>query len=107
MLKQIYPAGTILKDVLMLDTRDGYSMGKQISSYSITVKVPGVFDNKSFKDVLVTGHRERSLSSLPLPFTINTTSAKAFEMIPGVSRDKSSDLILKRPFETVDSLLKR
>lgn len=103
MLKKIYPAGTILKDVLMLDTRDGYSMGKQISSYSITVKVPGVFNNKSFKNVLVTGHRERSLSSLPLPFTINTTSAKAFEMIPGVSRDKSSDLILKRPFETVDS----
>lgn len=103
MLKQIYPAGTILKDTLMLDTRDGYSMGKQISSYSITVKVPGIFENKSFKDVLVTGHRERSLSSLPLPFTINTTSAKAFEMIPGVSKDKSSDLILKRPFKTVDS----
>jgi radical SAM superfamily enzyme with C-terminal helix-hairpin-helix motif len=78
-------------------------MGKQISSYSITVKVPGVFDNKSFKDVLVTGHRERSLSSLPLPFAINTTSAKGFEMIPGVSRDKSSDLILKRPFETVEA----
>ena len=103
MLKQIYPAGTILKDILMLDTRDGYSMGKQISSYSITVKVQGVFENKSFKDVLVTGHRERSLSSLPLPFTINSTSAKAFEMIPGVSKDKSSDLILKRPFETVES----
>ena len=103
MLKKIYPAGTILKDTLMLDTRDGYSMGKQISSYSITVKVPGVFENKSFKDVLVTGHRERSLSSLALPFTINTTSAKAFEMIPGVSREKSSDLILKRPFKTVES----
>ncbi len=102
MLKKIYPAGTIIKDTLMLDSRDGYSMGKQISSYSITVKVPGMFDNKSFKDVLITGHRERSLAALPLPFTINTTSAKAFEMIPGVSKDKSSDLILKRPFKTVD-----
>jgi len=103
MLKKIYPAGTILKDTLMLDSRDGYSMGKQISSYSITVKVPGVFENRSFKDVLVTGHRERSLSSLPLPFAINTTPAKAFEMIPGISREKSSDLILKRPFKSVDS----
>jgi len=103
MLKKIYPAGTILKDTLMLDTRDGYSMGKQISSYSITVKVPGVFENKSFKNVLVTGHRERSLASLPLPFAINSTSAKAFEMIPGISKDKSSDLILKRPFKTLDA----
>jgi len=103
MLKKIYPAGTILKDILMLDSRDGYSLGKQISSYSITIKVPEVFENRSFKDVLVTGHRERSLSSLPLPFTINSASAKAFEMIPGVSKDKSSDLILKRPFKSVDS----
>ncbi len=102
MLKKIYPAGTIIKDTMMLDSRDGYSMGKQISSYSITVKVPGVFDIKSFKDVLVAGHRERSLSALPLPFTINSTSAKAFEMIPGISRDKSSHLILKRPFATVE-----
>ena len=103
MLKKIYPAGTIIRDTLMLDSRDGYSMGKQISSYSITVKVPGVFENKCFKDVLVTGHRERSLSSLPLPFTINSTSAKAFEMIPGISREKSSDLVLKRPFKTTGS----
>jgi len=100
MLKKIYPAGTIIRDTLMLDSRDGYSMGKQISSYSITVKVPGVFENKSFRDVLVTGHRERSLSSLPLPFNINSAPAKAFEMIPGISREKSSDLVLKRPFKT-------
>ncbi len=102
MLKKIYPAGTILKNIFMLDTRDGYSMGKQIASYSITAKVPGIFEMKSFKDVLVMGHRERSLSSLSLPFTINSTTAKAFEMIPGISKDKSSGLILKRPFKSID-----
>lgn len=103
MLKKIYPAGTILKDVMTLDSRDEYSMGKQIASYSITVKVPGIFRNRSFNDVLVTGHRERSLSAITVPFIVNSATAKAFEMIPGISRDKSSDIIIKRPFKTVDS----
>lgn len=103
MLKQIYPAGTVLKDILMLDTRDGYSMGKQVSSYSITVKVPGIFENRSFKDVLVSGHRERSLSSIVLPLEVNNVTVKTFEMIPGISKDKSSSIILKRPFKTIDS----
>lgn len=102
MLKKIYPSGTIIKDTLMLDSRDGYSMGKQISSYSITVKVPGIFENRSFRDALVTGHRERSLSALALPFAVNEVPSKAFEMIPGVSREKASDIILKRPFNTVE-----
>lgn len=103
MLKKIYPAGTVLKDILMLDTRDGYTMGKQVASYSITVKTPGEFDIKSYKDVLITGHRERSLFSVALPFEVNTAPVKSFEMIPGISRDRASDLILKRPFADVES----
>lgn len=103
MLKQIYPAGTVLKDILMLDTRDGYSMGKQIASYSITVKVPGEFKSMSFSSVFVTGHRERSLSALTIPFNINIAPASAFSMIPGVGRERVSSIILKRPFTDIES----
>ena len=92
MLKKIYPAGTILRDNLMLNTREGYTLGKQISSYSITVKVHGVYENKSFLDVMVAGHRERSLQSIPVPFNINTASSRSFEMIPGISREKAGTL---------------
>jgi radical SAM superfamily enzyme with C-terminal helix-hairpin-helix motif len=103
MLRKIYPPGTILRDNLMLETRDGYSLGKQIASYSITVRVHGVYENKSFLDVIVTGHRERSLQSLPIPFNINSASPKSFEMIPGISRDRANDIILKRPYIRVES----
>ena len=71
MLKSIYPAGTILRRNLMLDYRDGYSLGKQVASYSITVKVPGE-TGKVFSDVIVTGHRERSLAGLTLPVSPGT-----------------------------------
>ncbi len=103
MLKKIYPAGTLLEDILMLDSRDGYSLGKQIASYSITVKVAGEYQNRSFSNVIVTGHRERSLAALTVPFNINSAPSSAFGMIPGIGKDGASSIILKRPFRTIGS----
>lgn len=99
MLKSIYPSGTILRRNLMLDSRDGYSLGKQVASYSITVKVPGE-TGKVFSDIIVTGHRERSLAGLVLPFNPNTVPAKAFETIPGIGRERCSRIVLARPFNS-------
>ena len=101
MLKAIYPAGTILRRNLMLDYRDGYSLGKQVSSYSITVKVPGE-TGRVFSDIIVTGHRERSLAGITVPFNPNTAPAKSFESIPGIGRDRCSRIVLARPFSTAD-----
>jgi len=103
MLKNIYPQGVILKNVCVLDSRNGYSIGKQIASYSIAVKTPTLFQKMNFIDVIVTAHRERSLMSIPVPFNINRVSQKNFEIIPGISKAKASQLILKRPFQTIDS----
>ena len=105
MLKKIYPPGLILKNICILDSRNGYSMGKQIASYSIAVKVPSVFSKMSFIDAIVMTHRERSILSLPVPFEINSVSQKNFEIIPGISKAKASELILKRPFQTIDSFI--
>lgn len=99
MLKSIYPVGTILQRNLMLDYRDGYSLGKQVASYSITVKVPGE-TGRVFSDIIVTGHRERSLGGLAIPFNPNTAPARAFETIPGIGRDRCSRIILARPFDS-------
>ncbi len=99
MLKIIYPAGTILRRNLMLDFRNGYSLGKQVASYSITVKVPGE-TGKIFSDVIVTGHRERSLAGLAIPFNPNNAPARAFETIPGIGRERCSRIVLARPFSS-------
>lgn len=104
MLKKIYPQGTVLNDIHILDTRDGYSLGKQIASYSITVKTPGELPLRSFSDIIVTGHRERSLAGLPIPININTVSQKAIESIPGISKKRASEIIIRRPFSTVDEV---
>ena len=104
MLKQIYPVGTILKDTLVEDTRFDYSYAKQIASYSITAKIPVLLEKRKFLDVIVAGHRERSVIALPLPISINTLPEKAIDTIPGVDKRGAANIILNRPFKDITHL---
>ncbi len=105
MLREIYPAGTVIRDILVLDHHEGHSLGKQISSYSITARIPLHLPPNSFCDGVVVGHRERSLLVLPVPFDVNSLNQKAFEMIPGVSRKTAGDIILRRPFRSSEDFI--
>ncbi len=98
MLRAIYPAGTVLNDVMILDHREEYSLGKQISSYSITVTVPETVEKKTIFSAVITGHRERSLEGLVQMSDVNSLSRKGLEFIPGISRKGAADIILARPF---------
>ncbi|HPR49893.1 MAG TPA: radical SAM protein [Spirochaetota bacterium] len=98
MLKKIYPAGTVLRDVRVLDRREGYSLGKQVASYSITVKIAGELAMKSFNEAVITGHQERSLTGLTLPVDVNGLSRAGLESIPGIGKKRAADIILARPF---------
>ncbi len=98
MLRRVYPAGTVLREALVEERRHGYSLAKQIASYSITAAVPLELPLKSFADLIVVGHRERSVAALPRPLGINDLPAKALELIAGVGRKSASELVLRRPF---------
>ncbi|MBN2157846.1 MAG: radical SAM protein [Spirochaetes bacterium] len=102
MLRTIYPVGTVLRDLQILETRMGYSYGKQISSYSITAKFPILLPDMSFHDAVVIGHRERSVIALPLPVNINALSQKSLSLIPGIGKKRATDIVLQRPFKTID-----
>jgi radical SAM superfamily enzyme with C-terminal helix-hairpin-helix motif len=53
--------------------------------------------------MVVTGHRERSLEALPLPVNINALPQKGLEFIPGVSKKTAPEIILKRPFKSIEN----
>ncbi len=97
MLRKIYPPGTIIKNIQILDNKGGFSYGKQIASYSITVKFPMELSDKKFYDGLIVDYNERSLTALPYPADFLTLPRKALEIIPGISKKTASDIILKRP----------
>jgi radical SAM superfamily enzyme with C-terminal helix-hairpin-helix motif len=97
MLEQIYPVGTILRGIRVVDTRFGYSLARPLQSYAITVKLPVLLTKGSYLDAVVVSHRERSIVALPSPITINTLSVKALEFIPGIGKRAAGDILLKRP----------
>ncbi len=102
MLKSIYPRGTVLKGVQILEENQGHVLGKQIASYSITARFPLSLPLLSFQDALVAGHRERSLFCLPVPVRVNEIPQKAIEAIPGIGKHAASNIILRRPFKDMN-----
>ncbi len=104
MLVKVYPPGTVLKGLRVEDRQFEYSFAKQIASYAIAVKLPVLLPLKSFADVIITGHRERSLAALPLPVAVNDLPLKAIESIPGVSRKAAERIVLARPLSDISDL---
>jgi len=99
MLKQIYPVGTILKDMKVEEIRFDYSYAKQIASYSVTTKIPLSIKKNTFIDTMVISHRERSIIALPYPISINSLPEKAVRLIPGFGVKRAARIILERPFK--------
>lgn len=106
MLQRIYPAGTILHDVRIEERHHDHSLGRQLKSYAITIRIPLPVKLKEFLSIIVTGQRERSLTGLPHPIAINLLPKKALEIIPGISKTTASDIVLRRPFASYDQVEK-
>ncbi len=100
MLKRIYPAGTVLRELRVEDSHRTYSYARQIASYPITAKIPFPFSHEGFFDAVVLNHLERSLIALPLPFDMNTLPHSALKHIPGLGEKGAEQFILKRPFDS-------
>ncbi len=102
MIQKLYPIGTIITQMQVLEHTHGYSYAKEIRSYAITAKIPVELSRFSFVNCIVVGHQERSLLCLPYPIAINTLPHKALEAIPGIGKKKASHIIIKRPFSSID-----
>jgi len=105
MMKKVFPVGTVIRDVL-LEAHDGaHTLGRQIGTYPILVRIPEKLELFKSVDVVVVGHRERSVIGIPVPIDINRISLKLLTYLPGVSRETASEIVLKRPFKDKGELL--
>jgi len=102
LMEKIYPVGTIIEKSYILDHNNEYSYGKEISSYAITARFPEKIPIKTFIDALVIGHRERSITTLPVGQSINELSVASLRNIPGISKKGADDIVLRRPFKTME-----
>lgn len=105
MLAQIYPPGTILRNLRIERQRQGYVYARQIASYPIAVKIPYSFNANGFFDIIVINHQERSVIGLPLPIDINNLPFSALKQIPGVGEKGASHIIFMRPFNNIRDII--
>ncbi|CAD7772890.1 hypothetical protein FHEFKHOI_01305 [Candidatus Methanoperedenaceae archaeon GB50] len=66
MLREIAPEGTIIREILT-EAHDGrFTLGRQIASYPLLIRIEGILKLGVFMDVAVTGHSHRSLTAIPV-----------------------------------------
>ncbi|SNR69057.1 radical SAM protein [Desulfurobacterium atlanticum] len=106
MMKAVFPKGTVIKDVLLEAYDGGHTLGRQLATYPVLIRIPDKLPLKQMIDIVVVSHRERSLIGLPFPFNLNTASLKLISFLPGISKKAASDIILKRPFKSTAEALK-
>ena len=105
MMKRVFPVGTVILDVL-LEAYDGdHTLGRQIGTYPVLVRIPERLKIFEMVNVVVVGHRERSVIGIPVPIRVNEISHKLLSYIPGVSKKLASEVILRRPFKSKEELL--
>jgi len=100
MLKKVFPSGTILRSVIIEQSRD-LSFGRQLGSYPILVGIPIELPTRSIIDVIIVSHGMRSVTALPYPVNVNTLNHKALKWIPGLSKRGLVNVLAKRPFKTI------
>ncbi|MCA1810590.1 MAG: radical SAM protein [Halobacteriales archaeon] len=96
-LREVAPAGTVLKSVYLEKVEPGLTYGRQIATYALLVGIPYETEVDRFVDVLVTDHGYRSLTGVPVPFHVPTASVKQLECLPGIGKKRALDIKVKRP----------
>lgn len=86
MVRKIFPAGTVLKGLIVETRRGDWSIARSLGSYAIAVNIPKLLAPLSRIDAFVIGYRERSLVALPHPFKLKNASLQELKQIPGLSK---------------------
>ncbi len=100
MLRQVYPIGTVLRDV-RIEVSGILSFGRQMGSYPILVGIPVCLPEKNMIDAVVVDWGMRSVTALPVPVRINTLPPVAIKWLPGVGKKRVTAVLAKRPFKNI------
>ena len=104
MLDRVVPPGTVLPDVHLEYHQDGKTFGRQLGTYPLLVAVPGERELGSAIDVAVTDHGYRSITGVPYPLDDNAASMDELTAIPGINRNTAGDIIVGRPYGSVEEV---
>lgn len=104
LLEDMFPVGRVIRDVLLELNVPGGTIGRQLGSYPIAVYFPYDMPINVFKDAVVTGHRERSLTAIEYGLNLNLAPMKVLRAVPGIGRRRALNIAAKRPFTSLEEL---
>jgi radical SAM superfamily enzyme with C-terminal helix-hairpin-helix motif len=105
MLRRVFPAGTVLRDVV-IEIAGRPSFGRQMGSYPILVGIPLELRAGTVLDAVVVDWGMRSVTALPCPVEVNTLPVAALRWIPGVGKKRAATIAARRPFGSLDEFQK-
>jgi radical SAM superfamily enzyme with C-terminal helix-hairpin-helix motif len=100
MLRRVFPAGTVLKDVI-IEEPGNITFGRPMGSYPILAGFPLDLPVRCVTDAAVVDWGHRSVTALPVPVRINDLPLSALRWIPGVGKKKAALIALRRPFSSI------
>ena len=103
MLQRVAPPGTVLPDVHLEYHEDGTTFGRQLGTYALLVGVPGERPLGGTIDAAVVDWGYRSITAVPYPLDVNEASMDELTAIPGIGRSTAGDLIVGRPYDTIEA----
>ncbi len=106
MLKNILPAGTILKSVYTEKNKGKVTFSRQLGSYPLLIGVPGRLQLHSFLDVKIIDYGYRSVTAVPFPLDINHASRETIEALPDIGKRRAIRILANRPFKNKEQLVK-
>lgn len=101
MLKLVFPAGTILREVI-IEAEGSPSYGRPMGSYPILAGIPLRLPAGTVMDVVVVSHGMRSLTALPYPVDLNHLPAGALQWLPGIGKKRARSITAKRGYRNLE-----
>jgi len=100
MLRRVFPAGTVLRDVV-IEIAGRPSFGRQMGSYPILVGIPLELRAGTVLDAVVVDWGMRSVTALPCPVEVNTLPVAVLRWIPGIGKKRAATIAARRPFRNL------
>jgi radical SAM superfamily enzyme with C-terminal helix-hairpin-helix motif len=107
MLRRVVPIDTILRDVRTEVVEGNLTYGRHLASYPLLVGIPSKVKTGIFLDILVTGHGMRSITGIPYPLEINTSSQSLIGQLPRVGKKRAQKIIGGRPYRNLEDFAAR
>ncbi len=97
LLKEMFPQGTVLKDVYMEKKEGERTFGRQIGTYPLLVGINYPLELGKYYDVSITGYGYRSVTGIHQPLRISEASFKQILEIPGIGEKDAGKIFREIP----------